>query len=52
VAHTATTESKDWDVVIPAQEKARLLVKKQEGAVPYYCRYHPTMTARVVVASR
>jgi len=51
VDHTATTQSKEWDVVIPAGKTVPLVVKTP-GGVAYYCRYHPTMTGRVVVEPR
>ncbi|HEU5018710.1 MAG TPA: cupredoxin family copper-binding protein [Pseudolabrys sp.] len=49
IAHTATARNGDWDVMIPANKTARLVVKKA-GAVDYYCRFHPNMTARLTVA--
>jgi plastocyanin len=48
VDHTATARNKDWDVAIPAGKKARVTLKKA-GTVEYYCRYHPNMTARLVI---
>ena len=48
VAHTATARNGDWDVMIPANKTARLVVKKA-GAVDYYCRFHPNMKARLTV---
>lgn len=49
VAHTATARNGDWDVMIPANKTARLVLKKA-GAVDYYCRFHPNMTARLIIA--
>jgi plastocyanin len=48
VAHTATARNKDFRVVIDANAKATLVLKKP-GTVEYYCEYHPNMTGRLVV---
>ena len=48
VAHTATATNKDWRVVIGANEKAALVLKKP-GTVDYFCEYHPNMTGRLRV---
>ncbi len=50
VAHTATVRG-DWDVMIPAKKTASLVLTKP-GDVEYYCRFHPNMTARIVIAPR
>lgn len=50
VAHTATVKG-DWDVVIPAKKSASFVVKKT-GSVDYYCRFHPNMKARIIVAPK
>src|SRR5262245_12594934 len=49
VDHTATAKNKDWDVVIPAGKKVRLVLKKA-GTVDFYCRYHPNMTGKLVIS--
>ena len=49
VDHTATAKNKDWDVVIPAGKKVRLVLTKA-GAVDFYCRYHPNMKAVLTIA--
>jgi len=49
VDHTATAKNKDWDVVIPAGKKARLVLKKA-GTFDYFCRYHPNMVGKLVIA--
>ena len=51
VAHTATAKTKDWRVVIAANDRASLVLKKA-GAVDYYCEYHPNMTGRIVVREK
>ncbi len=50
IAHTATARNGDWRVVIPANAKAMLVLKKG-GTVDYYCEYHPNMTGRLVIAA-
>ena len=49
VAHTATAKSKDWDVAIPAKGMGRVTLE-HAGEVDYFCRFHPNMTGRIVVA--
>ena len=49
VAHTATAKSKDWDVAIPAKGVGRVTLA-HAGEVDYFCRFHPNMTGRIVVA--
>jgi plastocyanin len=49
VAHTATAQSMDWDVLIGAGKTARPEPRKA-GAIDYFCRFHPTMTGRIAVS--
>jgi plastocyanin len=49
VAHTATARNKDWDVPIPAKGVGRVTLD-HPGEVDYFCRFHPNMTAEIVVA--
>jgi plastocyanin len=49
VDHTATARNGAFNVVIPAGKKTRLVVT-QPGMFEYYCRFHPTMTARLTVS--
>ncbi len=51
LAHTATARNGDWDVAIAAKKTVSLVLKKA-GTIEYYCRYHPNMTGRVVVAPK
>jgi plastocyanin len=46
--HTATARTGDFDVVVPAGKKARVVLKKA-GEIDYYCEYHPNMIAKIVV---
>jgi len=48
-AHTATARNGDFDVMLPANKTATLLLKKA-GAIDYYCRFHPNMKATLTVA--
>ncbi len=49
LAHTATATNKDWDVMIGPKESGRLELKKA-GTFDYFCKFHPNMKARLVVA--
>lgn len=48
--HTATVKG-GFDVMIPAKKSASFIVKKA-GTMDYYCRFHPNMTARIVVSPK
>lgn len=48
-AHTATAQSGDFDVTLPPNKSAALVLKKA-GTVEYYCRYHPNMKAMLKIA--
>ncbi|MFZ0495372.1 MAG: cupredoxin family copper-binding protein [Methylocella sp.] len=48
VAHTATARG-DWDVMIPVNKSASLVLTKA-GIVAYYCRFHPNMKGRITIA--
>ena len=48
-AHTATARNGDFDVNMPPKKTVTFVLKKA-GAVDYYCRFHPNMTARLNVA--
>ena len=47
-AHTATAKNGDFDVTLPPNKSATLVLKKA-GAVDYYCRYHPNMKATLKI---
>jgi plastocyanin len=49
LAHTATATNGDWNVVMGPKQTGRVVLKKA-GAVDYFCKYHPNMKGRVVVA--
>lgn len=48
-AHTATAQNGDFDVMLPPNKSATLVLKKA-GTVDYYCRYHPNMKATLKIA--
>ena len=48
--HTATARNRAFDVDLKPGAKARTVLKSA-GAVSFYCRYHPGMTGRLVVAA-
>lgn len=50
LAHTATVRG-DWDVMIVANKSASVVLKNP-GTVDYYCRFHPNMKGRIVVAPK
>jgi plastocyanin len=50
LAHTATaTAGDDWNVIIGSKKTEKLVVQKA-GTIDYYCKYHPNMKGRLVVA--
>ena len=49
VAHTATARDGSWDVLLHVNAK-KTVVLKDEGAVGYYCKFHPNMTGRILVS--
>jgi plastocyanin len=49
--HTATARDKSFDVDVASGKSARTVVKNT-GTISYYCRYHPGMTGRMVVAGK
>jgi plastocyanin len=49
LVHTATAKNNDWNVNIAPHQSGRVTVTKP-GATDYFCKYHPNMKGRVVVA--
>jgi plastocyanin len=49
LAHTATATNNDWAVNIAPRQSGSVVLKKP-GAVDYFCKFHPNMKGRVVVA--
>jgi len=48
--HTATAKNGDFKVTIEPGKSAQVVLKKA-GTVDYYCEFHPTMKARLVVTA-
>ena len=48
-AHTATARNGDWDMTMPPNKTVTSVVN-EAGTVEYYCRFHPNMTATLVIA--
>jgi plastocyanin len=48
LTHTATIPGK-WDVLLPVGKSAGI-VATEAGIFDYYCRFHPNMKGRVIVA--
>ncbi len=49
LAHTATAANGEWNVVIAPNQSGRMELKKP-GTADYFCKYHPNMKGRLVVA--
>jgi len=49
LVHTATATNGDWNANIPASQSGQVVMKKP-GAADYYCKLHPNMKGRIVVA--
>ncbi len=49
LAHTATATNGEWNVVIAPKQSGRMELKKA-GTADYFCKYHPNMKGRLVVA--
>jgi len=48
LAHTATANNGDFDVMLPPKKTGTLVLKKA-GNIDYYCRFHPNMKATLKV---
>jgi plastocyanin len=44
LAHTATAQNGDFDVMLPPNKTGSFVLKKA-GNIDYYCRFHPNMKA-------
>jgi plastocyanin len=49
LVHTATARNGDFDVSMPPKKTVTSVLKKA-GTIEYYCRFHPNMTATLIVA--
>ena len=48
-AHTATATNGDWNVTLVPKQNGQLVLKKP-GTTDYFCKFHPNMKGRVIVA--
>lgn len=48
-AHTATATNGDWNVTLAPTQNGQLVLKKP-GTTDYFCKFHPNMKGRVIVA--
>ena len=48
VAHTATADNGDFDVMLQPHKTGAFVLKKA-GTVQYYCRFHPNMKATLKI---
>ncbi|MGA7532425.1 MAG: cupredoxin domain-containing protein [Pseudolabrys sp.] len=48
-AHTATATNGDWNVTLVPKQNGQL-VQKKPGTTDYFCKFHPNMKGRVIVA--
>ncbi|MBZ9694519.1 MULTISPECIES: cupredoxin family copper-binding protein [unclassified Mesorhizobium] len=48
IAHTATVKG-GWEVIIPPKKSASMTLKTAQ-TVDYFCRFHPNMKGRLLVA--
>jgi plastocyanin len=48
-AHTATATNGDWNVTLAPKQNGQLVLKKP-GTADYFCKFHPNMKGRVIVA--
>lgn len=48
-AHTATATDKSFDVMLPPKKSGSLKVTKA-GTFDYFCKFHPNMKAKLIVA--
>lgn len=49
VRHSATARDKSFDLDLPPNGAAELVVRRP-GTTPYYCTFHPGMTAMLSIA--
>jgi plastocyanin len=49
LVHTATATNGDWNVNIAPNQSGQVVLNKT-GAADYYCKFHPNMKGRVIVA--
>jgi plastocyanin len=50
VAHTSTSRKPAWDVTVEPGTTGHVVLK-EAGTFDYYCRLHPNMSGRLIVAN-
>jgi plastocyanin len=48
VAHTATADNGDFNLMLPPHKTGAFVLRKA-GTVQYYCRFHPNMKATLKI---
>jgi plastocyanin len=48
-AHTATATNGDWNINMAPNQRGQVVLKNA-GTADYFCKFHPNMKGRVVVA--
>jgi plastocyanin len=48
-AHTATATNGEWNVTLAPKQDGQLVLKTP-GTTDYFCKFHPNMKGRVIVA--
>lgn len=48
-AHTATATNGEWNVTLAPKQNGQMVLKKP-GTTDYFCKFHPNMKGRVIVA--
>jgi plastocyanin len=48
-AHTATATNGEWNVILAPKQNGQLVLKTL-GTTEYFCKFHPNMKGRVIVA--
>jgi len=48
-AHTATATNGEWNVTLAPKQNGHLVLNAP-GTTEYFCKYHPNMKGRVIVA--
>lgn len=51
IAHTATADNKDWDLLLQPNQTKSTTVKKP-GTYSYYCKFHPNMKGVIEVSPK
>lgn len=47
--HSVTADNGRFDVTVAANDRATFRAPKKHGRYPFFCKFHPEMTAKLVV---